>query len=260
MKKIIGLFLAIAMVLSMVSCGSATSSKAFELSKQAYENINAAYDKVDVFSHDIYEAWYQGINNKDNIDGTYTSYYSTRYDDSTALTNFANKLHISKADLEAAVAKLLGKSEYNPGSEYSRGDWYTLSHIAYSSFFSACVDVVSTAYELNGSADSIIALLEEARTNMKQLSASYSDYEHYPNLKEYFTTTTAFFGFCLEPEGSFDQVVDTFNNYRNDARNYYYDLNYVFEDAIFPKDDEDKKEENGEETSGSDIVGETTGV
>ena len=76
---------------------------------------------------------------------------------------------------------------------------------------------------------------------MKKLSDDYSDYEYYPNLKEYFTNTTAFFGFCLEPEGSFEQVVETFNNYRNDARDYYYDLNYVFEDSIFPEKKDDKK-------------------
>ena len=58
------------------------------------------------------------------------------------------------------------------------------------------------------------------------LSEKYSDYEHYPALKGYYTTTNAFFDFCQSPSGSFEQVKTTINEYRNDARNYDKDLNY----------------------------------
>lgn len=243
MKKIFALLLILATTLSLFSCGSSTtaddSETAFEVSKTAYENINEAYEEINKFSQDIYTAWNMGTTSSDkaDIDGTYTSsgYYTsyTYYDDEDALTAFADELHISKENLESAVAALLGKSSYDPGSEDDPGDWYMLSHYNYSSFFSACVDVVTKAYEKNGTSGEIKELLEEARGQMKQLSDNYSDYEYYPNLKEYFTNTTAFFGFCIDPEGSFNQVVDTFNDYRNNARNYYYDLNYVFEDSIF---------------------------
>ena len=245
MKKMIAFLLVFALCASFAACSK--QAKAFDISKEAYENINAAYELVNKFSEDIYEAWNMGINNKASIDGKdegSTAYsYDDSYNDLEALETFANELHIPQADLEAAVAKLLGKDHYDPGSYDQRGDWYTLSSMYYASFFSACVDLVSTAYEVNGTAAEITELLEEAMDQMKTLSNKYADYEHYPNLKEYFTNTTAFFGFCLEPEGSFDQVVDTFNEYRNNARNYFYDLNYVFEDSIFPKKEE---EENGD--------------
>ena len=248
MKKIISFVLAIVMVAlcacTLTSCGK---KKDFEVSKSAYENINLAYEKVNEFSKDIYQAWYMGINKKSDIDGTHTSgtyVTSTYYDDRASLTEFANELHIPREDLEKAVAKLLGKSEYDPGGYSDPGDWYTLSNEVYDSFFSACVEVVSTAYELNGRADEIKVLLNNARTEMKELSDKYSDYEHYPALKEYFTTTTAFFGFCLDPEGSFEQVVETFNNYRNEARNCYYDLNYVFEENMFAEGRKDDSSED----------------
>ena len=38
--------------------------------------------------------------------------------------------------------------------------------------------------------------LNEAKAQMKELSEKYSDYEHYPNLKGYYTTTSSFFDFC----------------------------------------------------------------
>ena len=65
---------------------------------------------------------------------------------------------------------------------------------------------------------------------MKTLSEKYSDYEHYPALKGYYTTTDAFFDFCQNPSGSFEQVKTTINDYRNDCRSYNKDLNYIFED------------------------------
>ena len=240
MKKILITILTVSLLLSMVSCGSAA---AFKISKEAYNNINTAYEKVNEFSQDIYEAWYMGINKKEDINGSQKSSYGyiTTYNEKEELENFADELHIPQEDLERAVAKLLGKDAYNPGTSSEAGDWYFLSNKLNDSFFSACVTLVSTAYEENGTADEITALLEEARGQMKKLSDSYSDYEHYPNLKEYFTTTTAFFDFCLNPEGSFEQVVETFNNYRNDARNYYFDLNYVFEEELFSKDDEEEE-------------------
>ena len=82
---------------------------------------------------------------------------------------------------------------------------------------------------------------------MKELSSDYSDYEHYPALESYFTNTLAFFDFCQNPEGSFEQVVETFNNYRNNAREYFFDLNYIFEDSIGGMKDFTLPEETEEE-------------
>ncbi len=255
MKRILALLLAFSMLLCLWGCkpldehpaesesaktDEATPKSAFELSKEAYECINRAYDMINTFSSDIYEAWYKGVYDDDEIDGIYSSY---RYYDETALETLAAELTLSVDDLKEAVKHLSNKSEYDPGTEYRAGDWYNLYTNGYGgSIFSACVALVYTSYELSGKADEIKAELEKARENMKLLSDSYSDYEHYPSLKEYFTNTTAFFGFCLDPEGSFAQVEQTFNSYRNLSRDLYYDLNYIFEEELFPEETDSEEE------------------
>ena len=95
---------------------------------------------------------------------------------------------------------------------------------------SLCVALVSDAYIANGQADQIQEYLNSAKSQMKDLSDKYSDYEHYPNLKGYYTTTNAFFDFCQNPTGSFEQVKTTINDYKNSARDYKNDLSYVFDD------------------------------
>ena len=90
--------------------------------------------------------------------------------------------------------------------------------------------VVSNAYKVNGKVDEAKNALDEAKAQMKELSEKYSDYEHYPNLKGYYTTTSSFFDFCQNPTGSFEQVKDTINDYKNEARDYISDLDYIFEE------------------------------
>jgi hypothetical protein len=91
---------------------------------------------------------------------------------------------------------------------------------------------VAETYVVNGTVKEISDLLIEAKDEMKKLSNEHADYTHYENLKEYYSNTLAFFDFCQDPEGSFEQVVETFNNYRNTARTCFFDLNYIFEDSI----------------------------
>lgn len=214
MKKLIAILLVLVMVLSMAACGTGfNKKKAFDASKEAFSKTTEAYLRVNEYSQDIYEAWFQGVNNKSDFNNDYE------------LGDFADELHIEQKYIEAAIAKLLGKEKF----EY--GDWTTLQYL-YSNFFSACIFVVSEAYVCSGDVDEISALLIEAKTMMKELSDEYSDYEHYPALKSYFTNTLAFFDFCRNPEGSFEQVKETFNTYRNNARVYFFELNYVFEDSI----------------------------
>ena len=96
--------------------------------------------------------------------------------------------------------------------------------------FEFCVETVVNAYVVNGKVEEAQTALDTAKAQMKELSAEYSDYEHYPNLKGYFTTTSSFFDFCQNPTGSFEQVKDTVNEYKNEARDYISDLDYIFED------------------------------
>ena len=223
MKKLLSILLVFAMLTCFSACGneakevSATvegkTEIAFTNSKEAFSDINYAYQKIDKYSEDIYEAWRLGVN--------YTkSYGNVEFD------TFAREMNIERVHIEAAVAKLSGKNTFD------KSDWTYLPYLYNKSAFSACVATISEAYICSGDVDEISNLLINAKTIMKDLSATYSDYEHYPALKSYFTNTLAFFDFCVNPEGSFEQVVETFNNYRNNAREGFFALNYIFEDSI----------------------------
>ena len=224
MKKLVALVLALVLCIGMCACSKPDDSEnmelAFEGSKEAFEHVTDAYIATNEFSKDIYEAWHFGVN------------YRKDYDNESELADFADEMHIEFEHIKQAVANLMGKDSYESG------DWEVLPYMYNGSYFSAWVSVISEAYKCSGKADLIREDLNAAKTLMKQLGDDYSDYEHYPSLKKFFTNTIAFFDFCCNPEGSFEQVVDTFNNYRNNAREYFFDINYVFGDSISGMEEE----------------------
>ena len=218
MKKIIALLLVVVMSLSVVACGGNPANKetAFDVAKEAYDKVDVAYEITDNFGSDIYEAWRLGIYDDDEI----------LYD---GVGHLASELSLSESEIIAGVAlvftdegeepETLTKSTANLYFKYMEDNLFTF-----------CVMVVSSAYEANGKVDEVQAALDSAKDLMKTMSEKYSDYEHHPKLKEYYTTTKSFFAFCQNPDGSFEQVKTTINDYRNDARDCVSDLEYIFED------------------------------
>jgi hypothetical protein len=226
MTKPISLFLIVLLLLSAIACGGSNASanvapeptpeitpeptltpteQAYKASAEAFTIVDEAYKMTEEFGEDLYEAWRMGIYD----------------DDEVSIDYLAKKLNLSKEEISAAIDNLGGEGV---------GDYYFTYYKNKKSLFSACVWVVCKAYELNGDIDKITELLSSAKGLMKDMSQKYSDYEHYPNLKGYYTTTNAFFEFCQNPTGSFEQVKDTINQYRNDARSYRNELAYIFED------------------------------
>lgn len=223
MKKAIIILLAFALMLSTTACGgSGGSKKAFEASKAAYENVDSAYTVVEQFGDDIYEAWRMGIYDDDESD--------------FGLAYLAKNLNLSQQELEAGAAHFLYEDEWDSLSESeqkeksSQGEAiFTLLQYSVESVFSLCVNIVTHAYIVSGKTDEIKSLLDTAKGQMRDLSEKYSDYEHYPALKGFYTTTSSFFDFCTNPTGSFEQVKTTVDDYRNKARDYKSDLSYIFD-------------------------------
>lgn len=223
MKKLTAIILALAICLLMTACGGG-DKKAFEASKIAYDNIDIAYEITEQFGSDIYEAWRLGIYDKDEILDDGTSYLAT-------------ELSLSADEIRAGVAYTVATfidEDWDAMSEEDKENYIDAADDMFSimedDLFSFCVMAVSNAYIVNGSVDEAQAALDTAKAQMKELSSNYSDYEHYPNLKGYYTTTSSFFDFCNNPTGSFEQVKDTINDYKNDARDYISDLDYIFEE------------------------------
>ena len=222
MKKIILLFLVLAICFSAVACNGESGNNApnketaFDIAKEAYAKIDIAYKITDKFGSDIYEAWRLGIYEKDEILNDGVGYLSS-------------ELSLSESEIIAGVALFLADDGEEPESLTKTKANFYFKYLE-DNLFSFCLATVSSAYEANGTAAEAQNALNSAKDLMKKMSEKYSDYEHYPNLKEYYTTTKAFFAFCQEPTGSFEQVKITINDYRNEVRNYVNDLDYIFED------------------------------
>ena len=220
MKKIISLLLVIVICLSLAAC-EGSDKKAFEVSNEAYKNIDIAYEITEQFGSDIYEAWRLGIYDDDEI-----------LDDGAV--HLAKELSLSADEIRAGAVYAVYQDEWDTMSEERREELIGKADLFFKymedDLFSFCVMAVSNAYVVNGKVEEAQTALDAAKSLMKELSKEYSDYEHYPNLKGYFTTTSSFFDFCQNPTGSFEQVKETINKYKNEARDYISDLDYIFED------------------------------
>ena len=225
MKKAIAILLALLMVLSLAACGGGSKKKAFSLAKKAFDEIEEAYSITESFGDDVYEAWRIAIYEDDELleDG---------------IKHLATQLHLSESELSDGVAAYLiedvGEGSWETASleekNLYKDNTAALFGIFESSLFSFVVGCVVKAYSISGKSDMIQAALVAAKADMKEMSEKYSDYEHYASLKKYYTTTNAYYEFCKNPTGSFEQLKTTTSNYSNDARTHRNDLAYIFED------------------------------
>ena len=110
-----------------------------------------------------------------------------------------------------------GKISYNcdphPISEY---------FYSYDSEFSACIYLVINAYVAKGETAEIEMLLESSHTELVGSNLNKT----YPSLREYYAITQSLLDYCKNPTGSFEQAITTIEDYRNQARKCYHDLDY----------------------------------
>ena len=232
MKKIVSILLVLIMCFSLTACGN--DKKAFEVSKAAYEKVNLAYEMTDQFGADIYAVWYAAVYK--------TSEFKNLNNDGVEYLMKTQDLYLSEEELRDGIAYAFVAFAHPEGwdnvPEEKKLDYqenanivlYTMAKSYSNQFMSFCVESVTYAYERSGKIEETQKLLDEAKVMMKELSEKYSDYEHYPNLKGYYTTTKSLFEFCQNPTGSFEQYKTTLNDYKNEARDYISDLDYIFED------------------------------
>lgn len=221
-KRATACALTICLLLSLAACSGGKNQKAFEASKAAYQNVNAAYEIVEDMGNDIYGAWRMGIYDDDEL-----------MDEGCA--HLASELSLSEDELiEGVVGTLSAALGDDAMDEETKQKVRDNSEIFFTAFednlFTFCVEVVKQAYIANGKADEAGKYLQDAKAQMKDMSENYSDYEHYPALKGYYTTTSSFYDFCTNPQGSFDQIKTTIEDYRGEARDYNADLDYIFEE------------------------------
>lgn len=222
MKKIMACILAVALCISFTAC-SGGNKKAFKDSKEAYDNINIAYNIVEQMGRDICEAWRMGIFEENEI-----------YNDGAK--HLASKLSLSEEELELGAAYTLSivfGDDWETISEEDKND--LLASVEYSfivmkdNLYGFCAAIVINSYILNGKVDEAQNALDLAKVQLKDISKNYPDYEHYSVLKGYYTTTSSFFDFCKNPNCSYEQLKETISSYNDEARNYASDLDFIFE-------------------------------
>ena len=217
MKKIVSIILVLAVSLSL--CGCSTSEQKAE---EIFKNTDEAYNLTNTFSHDIYEAWYMGINEVSKITGKTSSYYSysESYDYEKGYSYFCDQLEIEEQYISSALNNLTDKAGAEGYEELLKNS---------NSTFSSCVEIVTEAYKASGQTDDIQNNIDGAKELLIKISKNNPKYIHYSDLKGYLAETVAFYDFCCDPEGSFDQLVETSNAYRNNSRKYYNSLALFFE-------------------------------
>ncbi|MBQ7897971.1 MAG: hypothetical protein IJ323_06065 [Clostridia bacterium] len=221
MKQLFAFVLVLISLTFIPSCSKDES--AFEKSSEAYNEITTAYKIADEMGADVYEACRLGIYEKEKILGD-------------AIGVLSKELALSRDDIRESIVYTSASwlyLDYEELSEEERTEYLENANIIVGLFeddlSSFCVDVAYNTYVLSGKADEAKTALENAKDKMKELSEKHSDYEHYPNVKGYYTKTFSLFNICQASEGTLEQLKKAINNYRNDAREFKSNLDFIFE-------------------------------
>lgn len=210
MRRLIALLLLFVLCISLVGCGKTACSidgceneavedtsfeesycskhladkKAFEVSKIAYENIETAYDIIYQFKTDLYQVWYMTGNSS-----------AVKIHENGFAQIVSIPLYISDEDLwegfRSRIKSIKDSGNNSITNEDIENPDLLLKRISQRDLYSICPFAVVDAYTVNGEIGKAEEALENAKTQMKILSEAYSDYEHYPNLKNYYTTVQA---------------------------------------------------------------------
>ena len=232
MKRLISLLIVVAMCFSLSACNGG-DKKALELSESAFKDIELAYEKLDVIGNDILTVWKLGIYNESELKEW-----------GEGFSIFCSAVSLSRDDVLDGLAyfEMIANGntldyDYYKASVREHYDVYFYSPSTgngllnqYENTFSACISLVVESYRQNGELEEIEALLSSASMTIKELSQNHSDYEHYENIKKYFTAVNTYFNFCSNPSGTLEQAMENINGYNNTAAECHNSLYYFFEE------------------------------
>lgn len=231
MRRILAIILALALCLSLCACNS-TEKMAYELSKSAFSEIQEAYDIIKDIPLDILIAWgfadlYEddikdGEHGFDNLCSVVSLSRDEMLDGLAGIANTINDYGIDDIEyFKEEVREFYDLYFYSRVSEDGIVNKYGAS--------AACIYVVSEAYQQNGDLPAAEALLNSAQDSILELSEKCPSYEHYSNLKEYFTAVNAYYNFCSNPGGSYNSASDKIDDYADTIEECYNKLYYFFD-------------------------------
>lgn len=227
MRKAIHGILVVVLLLQLCSCGNSKTDRTreLELFRQTYQDVSSAYEVVEKYGLDIYEAWRIGIQEKDKLTLDYLSdQLSLSLDELVEGSVYA--VSIISTDIDYDTMSDENKEYLRDSSDF----YFSVMSNLGKEISSMAVLTIVGAYITSGKSEEIEQALNAAKENMRMLSQEFSDSEYYNDMKDYYTTTQSFYDFCKDPSGSFDQLRTTLNDYRNSIREYKNRLDFVFED------------------------------
>ena len=249
MKRILSFTLAGVMIISLAACGKKMvcsvdgcqeegvedgtyaepyceqhlrDKKTTDAFGETYNSINAAYEIIEDFGEDIYAAWSMGIEDGGTGFGFSDLAQTVNLTEDELKTGFA---YAANEEIWHTMTDEEQKEEINSAEEKFE---LLLSQSDDVSAF--CVQTISYAYEMAGKTTAVWESLDTVNTQMEEIRENHSDNGYYPALNGYYTAAVSFFEFCQNPSASLDQIQESVVNYRNNARYYKKDLEYIFED------------------------------
>ena len=246
MRRIISLLLILVICVSLVGCGKVVCSiegceneavedntyeksycskhlankQAFEKSQDAYKNIIAAYEIVTDFAVDYYEVWRAGIYEPKKIRDQGVKYLAT----------YLRNIDVDY--LRQGLSRDAKKRMDNGGTilteEHVNNPDLYLSLCTDKTLWSICPYAVIYAYDEAGKKSEAENLLNTAKQHMKEMSEKYSDYEHYPKLKELYSSVNSYLDTCFNQSHSFEQFAELNKEYEKEVSDYIADLDFIF--------------------------------
>lgn len=214
----------------------AQKSYVFELSRSAYIKICEAYDITYNFAFDTYEGWRVGATEeKALLSADNCAEYLTRKMKLTE-AEFRDGIAYQLISTHSTIDGVRIEYDWETATEENKSYLRTLDSAFLKSYqrqsntyvFDGVLYAVKNAYIAKGDTEKTEALLDEAKVLMREVSEAYSDYEHYPTLKEFYSTTDSLFDYCMSPKGTFEQAKTTIEDYRNAIRDCQSDLDFIF--------------------------------
>lgn len=216
--RVLGIVLAFSLVFGMLTgCNNGKAKK--QTAQEVYNLLVAASEQAEQFGSDTYTAWNNGIN--DASDSGYN------------LTKLAKELNLTVSDLELGMAYALNDSDWatmtdseKQAKKETANTMFILLLALSDSKFSTCVNVVTAAYKATGKADEIKENLDKAREKLKDLSDKYPDYDVCTKLKTLYTKIQTYYDYCMNPTGSFKELQNTIQTFRQDVRSAKNELSF----------------------------------
>lgn len=181
----------------------------FLFSKSIYDDVTEAESIIKKYLDDYQDAWHFGIFGDSN--------------DEITVDGLVNEVNINLDELNYAVTELAKEA-----------DWEELDieiiDLLYEDEFNWGLWIIEKVYDYRGDLVEAEGMLSNARKNLKLLEKDYPDYMFYQGLVDYYSKENSYFGFAIDPTGSYNSFTETVSDYEKTLEDLRTQLEFTFGD------------------------------